>query len=145
MGAYFGAHDAAPQITSRLLVLMTAIHCRRPLSGIHEVRENSAAPFQVLCQRSLKAEPAGWQRRFKKEHSPRQGLKGCRLPPRKGNQMVQRTSHDHRTSIPRAEEAKNVSREWVDRKLKLQPIEQVSDKSTAINNWLNSKVCGKAC
>ena len=59
--------------------------------------------------------------------------------------MVQRTSHDHRTSIPRAEAAKNESRERVDRELKLQPIEQVPDKSTAINNWLNSKVCGKAC
>jgi hypothetical protein len=64
---------------------------------------------------------------------------------RKGIQMVQRTSYDHPspTSIPRGEDAANVSRESFDRELKLQPVEQ--DKSAAINNWLNSKICGKAC
>ena len=59
--------------------------------------------------------------------------------------MVQRTSYDHlpETSFPRDEDTANVSRESFDRELKLQPAEQ--DKSAAINNWLNSKICGKAC
>jgi hypothetical protein len=59
--------------------------------------------------------------------------------------MVQCTSHDDpsETSIPRDEDARNVSRESFDRELKLHPVEQ--DKSAAINNWLNSKICGKAC
>ena len=59
--------------------------------------------------------------------------------------MVQRTSHDHHleTSIPRDEDAKNVSRESFDRELKLQPVAQ--EKSAAVTNWLNSKICGKAC
>ena len=59
--------------------------------------------------------------------------------------MVQRTSYDHppETSIPRDEHARNVSRESLDPELKLQPVEE--DKSAAINNWLNSKICGKAC
>ena len=61
--------------------------------------------------------------------------------------MLQRTSHDNHpeTSIPQDEEVKFVSRERVDRELKLQPIEQEQDKSNAIKNWLNSKICGKAC
>ena len=45
-------------------------------------------------------------------------------------------------SIPRDEDAAKMSRESFDRELKLQPVEQ--DKSAAINNWLNSKICGKA-
>ena len=59
--------------------------------------------------------------------------------------MVQRTLYDHRpeTSIPRDEDAGNVARESFDREPKLQPVEQ--EKSAAINNWLNSKICGKAC
>ena len=67
------------------------------------------------------------------------------LPPRKGIQMVQRTSYDHppETSIPRNEDARNVSSESLDRELKLQPVEQ--DKSVGINSWLNSKICAKAC
>ena len=64
---------------------------------------------------------------------------------KRGIQMVQRTSCDHRpdTSIPCDEDTANVSRESFDRELKLQPVEQ--DKSAAINNWLSSKICGKAC
>ena len=81
---------------------------------------------------------------FKKEPSLQQELNTCRLPPRKGIQMVQRTSYDHlpEISIPRDEDAAKMSRESFDRELKLQPVEQ--DKSAAINNWLNSKICGKA-
>jgi hypothetical protein len=57
--------------------------------------------------------------------------------------MVQRTSFDRppETTISRDEEAGNVSRE--SREPKLQPLSH--DKSAAINNWLNSKICGKAC
>lgn len=57
--------------------------------------------------------------------------------------MVQRTSYDHppETLITRDEVA--ATRESFDRELKLQPVEQ--DKSAAINNWLNSKICGKGC
>ena len=63
----------------------------------------------------------------------------------KGIPMVQRTSHDHlpETWVQRGEATGNVARENYDRELKLQPVEQ--DKSAAINNWLNSKICGKAC
>jgi hypothetical protein len=67
------------------------------------------------------------------------------LPPRKGIHMVQRTSYDHSSavSIPPDKDAANVLRGSLDRELKTQPVEQ--HKSAAINNWLNSKICGKAC
>jgi len=81
---------------------------------------------------------------FKKEFRSSKSLI-FRLPPRKGIQMVLRTSYDHlpEISIPRDEDAAKMSRESFDRELKLQPVEQ--DKSAAINNWLNSKICGKGC
>jgi len=55
------------------------------------------------------------------------------------------SAYDHlpEISIPRDEDAAKMSRESFDRVLKLRPVEQ--DKSAAINNWLNSKICGKAC
>jgi hypothetical protein len=59
--------------------------------------------------------------------------------------MVRRTSYDHLSekSVRRENASSNVAREGYDRELNQQSVEQ--DKSTAINNWLNSKVCGKAC
>ena len=47
------------------------------------------------------------------------------------------------TSIPGDEDAKNGSRESFDGELKLKLVAQ--DKSAVVNNWLNSKICGKAC
>jgi hypothetical protein len=63
----------------------------------------------------------------------------------KGIKMVQRTLYGHfpEISIPRDEAAAKVPRESFDRELQVKPVDQ--DKSAEINNWLNSKICGKAC
>lgn len=57
--------------------------------------------------------------------------------------MVQRAcDHPAETSVP-PDDLGNISRESFDQELKLQPMDQ--DKSAAINNWLNSKICAMAC
>ena len=135
-----------PQITSRLFVLMTADYSADVMSTqFTSSREARQVPTNSTyhCASPKRPDTMAAQYPIRNLRSSK-GLEE-ELPPRKGIQMVQRTSYDHppETSVQRDEATGNVARESCDRELKLQPVEQ--DKSAAINNWLSSKICGKAC
>jgi hypothetical protein len=88
---------------------------------------------------------------FKKEPSLQQALNGCRLPLRKGMQMVQqRIPPDTLANrLPKEaaqfnEVAAKLPSEKYARELKLKRVEQAETASN-INKWLGSKICGKVC
>ncbi len=59
---------------------------------------------------------------------------------RKGVWMVQQRTYELSEISSQRNATSNVPRENYDREL---PVQQ--DKASAIANWLNSKICGKAC